>query len=135
MLSKKSRYAMVALVKLAREYGKGPIQISEIALSEKIPQRFLENILLELKKKGVLSSKLGKSGGYFLQQKPEDVLLSEVIRDFDGPLALMPCVSERYYQPCEFCKDEASCNIRNVFKDIRDYTNQKLGSTTLKDLM
>jgi Rrf2 family protein len=134
MLSKRTRYAMVALVKLAREYGKGPILISEIAKSEMIPQRFLENILLELKNHGVLGSKLGKSGGYYLIKKPADVNLSDIIRFFEGAIALMPCVSERSYQPCEFCKDEKICNIRKVFKDIRDTTYEKLRNTSLQDL-
>ena len=125
---------MVALTRLAREYGKGPILISDIAKSEMIPQRFLENILLELKNHGVLGSKLGKTGGYYLIKKPEEVNLSDIIRFFEGAIALMPCVSERSYQPCEFCKDEKNCNIRKVFKDIRDTTYEKLRNTTLQDL-
>ena len=135
MLSKRTRYAMVALIRLAKEYGKGPILISEIAKSEMIPQRFLENILLELKNHGVLGSKLGKSGGYYLIKKPEDVNLSDIIRFFEGAIALIPCVSEKSYQPCEFCKDEKSCNIRKVFKDIRDATYDKLKKTSLQDLV
>ena len=134
ILSKKTRYAIVALTRLAREYGKGPIQIREIAESEKIPQSFLENILLELRKMGILGSKLGKSGGYFLLRKPEEVNLAEIIRQFEGTIALMYCVSERAYQPCEFCKDESVCEIRKVFKEIRDTTYEILNKTTLKAL-
>ena len=134
MLSKRTRYAMVALTRLAKEYGKGPILISDIAKSEMIPQRFLENILLELKNHGVLGSKLGKSGGYYLIKKPSEVNLSDIIRFFEGAIALMPCVSEKSYQPCEFCKDEKTCNIRKVFKEIRDTTYKKLRNTTLEDL-
>ncbi len=135
MLSQKTRYAILALTRLAREVGSGAILISDIARSETIPQRYLEAILLDLKKLGMLGSKLGKSGGYYLIRKPEDINLSEVIRHFEGPIALLPCVSEKAYQPCESCKDEASCNTRKVFKDIRDYTYEKLAQTTLLSLI
>ena len=134
ILSKKTRYAIVALTRLAREYGNGPIQIREIAESEKIPQSFLENILLELRKMGILGSKLGKAGGYYLLKKPEEVNLAEIVRYFEGTIALMYCVSEKAYQPCEFCKDELNCEIRKVFKEIRDTSFDILKRTTLKGL-
>ncbi len=134
ILSKKTRYAIVALTRLAREYGKGPMQIKDLAEEEKIPQSFLENILLEMRKLGILGSKLGKSGGYYLLKKPEDVTLAEVVRHFEGTIALMYCVSEKAYQPCEFCKDEAKCEIRKVFKEVRDTTYGILNRTTLKEL-
>lgn len=134
ILSKKTRYAIVALTRLAREYGKGPLQIREIAEEEKIPQNFLENILLELRKLGILGSKLGKSGGYFLLKKPEEVNLAEIVRHFEGTIALMYCVSEKAYQPCEFCRDETNCEIRKVFKEIRDTTYGILSKTTLEAL-
>jgi Rrf2 family protein len=133
-LSKKTRYAIVALTRLARDYGTGPILIKDIAESEKIPQSFLENILLELRKMGILGSRIGKSGGYFLLRKPEDVNLAEIIRHFEGTIALMYCVSEKAYQPCEFCRDEVNCEIRKVFKEVRDTTYNILARTTLKDL-
>ena len=133
-LSKKTRYAIVALTRLAREYGNGPIQIRDIAETEKIPQSFLENILLELRKMGILGSKIGKAGGYFLLRKPEEVDLAEIVRHFEGTIALMYCVSEKAYQPCEFCRDEATCGIRKVFKEIRDTTYDILKRTTLEDL-
>jgi Rrf2 family protein len=135
MLSQKTRYAILALTRLAREVGNGAILISDIARSEAIPQRYLEAILLDLKKLGMLGSKLGKSGGYYLIRKPEDINLSQVVRHFEGPIALVPCVSEKAYQPCGFCKDEASCTTRKVFKDIRDYTYEKLAQTTLLSLI
>ena len=134
ILSKKTRYAIVALTRLAREYGNGPIQIREIAESEKIPQSFLENILLELRKMGILGSKLGKSGGYYLLKKPSEVNLAEIVRHFEGTIALMYCVSEKAYQPCEFCRDETTCGIRKVFKEIRDTTYDILASTSLEVL-
>jgi Rrf2 family protein len=134
MLTQKTRYAMLALTKLAREYDKGTLMINEIAESEKIPKRFLESILLELKKSGYLASKLGKNGGYYLIKKPEDVTLLEIIRLFEGTIALLACTSEKYYQPCEHCKDESSCSIRHTFKDIREYTFNKLAGTSLATL-
>ena len=134
ILSKKTRYAIVALTRLARDYGKGPLQIREIAEDEKIPQNFLENILLELRKLGILGSKLGKAGGYFLLKKPEEVNLAEIIMHIEGTVALMYCVSEKAYQPCEFCKDELNCEIRKVFKEVRDTTYGILSRTTLEAL-
>ncbi len=135
ILSKKTRYAIVALERLARDYGKGPLQIREIAEDEKIPRSFLENILLELKKTGILGSNLGKGGGYYLLKKPEDVNLADVVRHFEGTISLMYCVSENSYRPCEFCKDETTCQIKKVFKEIRDTTYNILNRTTLDQLI
>jgi len=126
---------MVALVYLAKVEEQKPIMSTIIAKSERIPQRFLENILLDLKKLGILGSKLGKSGGYFLIKRSEDVKLSDIVRHFEGAIAMLCCVSEKQYQPCEFCKDEATCKIRNVFKEIRDTTFGILDKTTLRDLI
>lgn len=125
---------MIAMIRLAKEYGNGPIMIGDIAKSENIPQRFLENILLELKNLGFLGSKLGKSGGYYLLKNPVEVTLSDIIRHFEGTIAMLSCVSEKSYQPCEFCKDEALCKIRSTFKAVRDSTFSILSKTTLKDL-
>ena len=135
MLTQKTRYSMLALTRLAKEYGKGTLSINQIAESEIIPKRFLESILLELKKSGYLGSKLGKKGGYFLMKKPEDISLLEIMRLFEGAIALLPCISEKYYQSCEHCKDEHTCSIRLTFKDIRDYTFNKLAGTTLATLI
>jgi Rrf2 family protein len=135
MLTQKTRYSMLAMVRLAKEFGKGTLMINEIAESERIPKRFLESILLELKKNGYLSSKLGKNGGYFLIKNPKDVNLLEIVRLFEGSIALLKCTSEKYYEPCEHCKDEASCAMRVTFKDIRDYTFNKLASTSLDMLI
>lgn len=126
---------MLALTKLAREYGKGVVMVNEIAMSENIPQRFLQNILQELKKLGLVGSRQGKSGGYYLLRDPDDIRLVTVIRHFEGTIAMMYCVSEKAYQPCEFCKDEATCKIRLVFKQIRDNTYKLLSETTLASLI
>jgi len=135
MLTQKTRYSMLAMVRLAKEYGKGTLMINEIAESERIPKRFLESILLELKKSGYLSSKLGKNGGYFLIKDPKDVSLLEIVRLFEGSIALLKCTSEKYYEPCEHCKDEENCAVRGTFKDIREYTYNKLAATSLDMLV
>jgi Rrf2 family protein len=127
---------MLALIRLAKEYGKGEVLlINEIAESEKIPKRFLESILLELKNNGYLASKLGKNGGYYLIKNPNDINLLEIIRLFEGTIAWIACTSEKYYQPCEHCKDEETCKIRHTFKDIRSYTYKKLQETSIASLM
>lgn len=135
MLTQKTRYSMLAMIRLAKEYGKGTLMINEIAESEKIPKRFLESILLELKKNGFLGSKLGKKGGYFLIKNPAEVNLLEIIRLFEGSIAYLSCTSEKYYQPCEHCKDEKTCSIRFIFKDIREYTFNKLSGISLLELI
>jgi Rrf2 family protein len=131
----KTRYAIVALTRLAKDFGNGPVQIKMIAEEEMIPQSFLENILLELRNMGILGSRLGKAGGYYLLKEPRHVTLAEIVRHFEGSIALMYCVSENAYQPCEFCKDEITCNIKKVFGEIRDNTNEILNRTTLKTLI
>lgn len=135
ILSKKTRYAIVALSRLAREYGNGPIQIKDISTSEKIPQSFLENILLDLRKMGILGSQLGKSGGYYLLRKPEEVNLADIIDHFEGTLSLLYCVSEKSYRPSEFCKDEATCQIRKVFQEVHNKTMSILREATLNTLI
>ncbi len=131
MLTQKTRYSMLAMVRLAKEYGKGTLMINEIAKSERIPKRFLESILLELKNNGYLNSKLGKNGGYSLIKDPKNITLLEIVRLFEGSIAMLRCTSEKYYEPCEHCKDEQTCSIRGTFKDIREYTFNKLANTSL----
>lgn len=126
---------MMALTKLAKEYGNGPILISDIAASEQIPQRFLENILLELKKMGILGSKLGKTGGYYLIKKPDEISLDDIIKHFEGSISMLYCISENSYQPCEFCRKEETCKIRGVFKQISDSTIAVLKKTTIDQLV
>ena len=126
---------MLAMVRLAKEFGKGTLMINEIAESERIPKRFLETILLELKNNGYLGSRLGKKGGYYLMKNPKDVNLLEIVRLFEGSIAMLKCTSEKYYEPCEHCKDEENCTIRVTFKDIREYTFNKLAATSLDMLV
>jgi Rrf2 family protein len=135
MLSKKTRYAIVSLINLSKKYDKGQVQISDIAKEEKIPQRFLESILLELKKMGILGSKLGKMGGYFLLKPPAEINLLEIINHFEGSVAMLYCVSDKMYQPCEFCKNENNCYLKNVFREIYLYNSKKLKETTFDKLI
>jgi Rrf2 family protein len=135
MLAQKSKYALRALLVLAKEYGQGPVLISDIAHREALPQKFLELILLELRNHGILGSKKGKGGGYFLARRPELVHLGEVLRVLEGPLAPLPCVSKTAYVRCAECRDERTCGIRMVMKDVRDATARILDQTSLADIL
>jgi len=133
MLSNKAKYALKALLVLADEYGHGPILISDLAEREAIPKKFLEHILLELRKHGMLHSQKGRGGGYSLGKPPGSVTFGQVIRILDGPLAPVPCVSQTAYQRCKECKDEATCGVRIVMKETRDAIADVLDGVTLSD--
>lgn len=135
MLSMKAKYGLRAVLRLAREYGHGPILIADMAKREGIPRKFLELILLELKNKGILHSKKGKGGGYVLGRRPDAVRLGEIVRLLDGPLAPLPCVSQTAYKPCPDCPDEYTCEIRMVMKDVRDAIAEILDGTSLSDVL
>lgn len=135
MLSRKSKYALKALAVLAKEYGQGPVLISDMAQRDEIPRKFLEIILLELKNAGMLQSRKGKGGGYSLGRPPHQITLGHVIRVLDGPLAPLPCVSRTAYVRCRECRDERTCGIRMVMKEVRDATAQILDATTLADML
>ena len=135
MLSKKTQYAFHALIYLAEHSRERPVLISEIAQKKNISIKFLENILLELKNAGILSSKKGKGGGYFLLKPPEDIMLARVIRLLDGPIALLPCVSLNYYQKCETCEDEAACGLNQVMCRVRDATLKILENKSVEDIV
>ncbi|MCS6820306.1 MAG: Rrf2 family transcriptional regulator [Microscillaceae bacterium] len=143
MLSKKVKYALKALTylahkrqeaieKQAKEY---TVLISEIAEAERIPKKFLETILLELRKAGYLASRRGKGGGYFLLKKPEEINLANIIRLFDGAIALVPCVSLNYYRPCEECIDENTCGMKAIFLQVRIETIKILTENTLQNIV
>jgi Rrf2 family protein len=134
MLTNKAKYALRALVLLSEKYGEGPVLISEIARKEGIPKKFLELILLELKNHGVLHSKKGKGGGYYLVRAPKSVSIGSIVRLMDGPLAPVPCVSETAYQPCEECTDEATCGVRLILKDVRNSISSVLDRRNLADM-
>jgi len=135
VISKKSKYAINALVYLAKHKEQGPVSAHSIAESENIPNKFLEAILLDLKKAGILSSKKGSSGGYYLHKTPEEINMADVMRLFDGAIAYLPCVTYKYYERCEECKDEVTCGIRDAFLDLRNQTVEMLKANTLSDLM
>jgi Rrf2 family protein len=135
MLSKKSKYALKALMVLAKEYGQGPVLISDIAQREDIPRKFLELILLELKNDGILQSQKGRGGGYFLGRAPQAISVGHVVRVLEGPIAPLPCVSKTAYMRCRECRDERTCGIRIVMKDVRDATARILDSTTIADML
>ena len=134
MLSKRSQYAFRALTVLAEQYNEGPVLIATIARKKKIPLKFLENILLELKEAEILDSKKGKGGGYFLRSKPAKVSLATVIRIVNGPIALLPCVSLYFYESCKGC-DKKSCQLSSIMTEVRDATLGVLENRTLQDLI
>jgi Rrf2 family protein len=135
MISKKAKYGLKALLMLARVHRQEPVLIVDIAQKERIPKKFLELILLELKRHGLVQSKKGKGGGYFLARNPGSITLGDVIRFLDGPIALVPCVSRTAYRKCDDCDDEATCGIRIVMKEVRDSMGLILDGTTLADVV
>lgn len=134
MLSKKTQYALKALGYLAARYGKGPVLISEISNNKKIPIKFLETILLELKQNHILDSKKGKGGGYYLLQSPKKTTLAQAIRVVGGPIALLPCVSINFYEKCSDC-DQATCGLNKAMLLTRDATLRILEKKTLVELI
>src|SRR3954471_21215314 len=117
MLTRKSKYGLKALLVLAEDVDRGPVLISELADRQRLPKKFLEAILLELKRHGLLHSKKGKGGGYLLGRKATEITVGQVIRVLDGPLALIPCVSQTAYRRCEECADEKTCGVRLAMKE------------------
>lgn len=135
MLSKKTKYAINALVYLAKNSDEQPIPTSRIAQEQNIPLKFLEAILAELKNARLVNSKKGKYGGYSLNGRPEDINLAIVTRLFDGAIAMVSCVTHRYYERCEECIDETTCGIRQVFFEIRKETVEKLKTANLANIV
>ena len=135
MLSKKAKYGIRALLCLAERRGRGPVLIKDIAESERIPKKFLEAILVDLKSGGLVRSRSGRSGGYELLRAPGEINLGQVIRLMDGPVAPIPCVSQMAYAPCDDCADERTCLIRMVMKQVRDATAGILEQTTVEGML
>jgi Rrf2 family protein len=135
MLTKRAKYALQALVQLARDKSGEPVRIETLASRGRIPKKFLEGILLDLKNGGLLSSKKGKGGGYSLETSPEKISVGEVIRLIDGPLAPLSCVSKTAYAPCEDCEDVDSCGIRMVMRQAHDASMAILESAYLSDMI
>jgi Rrf2 family protein len=133
MLSKKTQYALQALSYMVEKHTDDPILIAEISRQKNIPIKFLENILLSLRKAGFLESKKGKHGGYFFAQAPEKIKLSSIFRIIEGPIALLPCVSLNFYEKCADC-NEKKCGINKVMAAVRDNTLIILDNKTVADL-
>ncbi len=134
MISQKAKYALRALVALARSHGTDDTQfISDIAEAQNIPKKFLEQILLDLKHHGIVMSRRGKAGGYMLLKAPDAITFGEVMRIVDGPIAPLPCLSRMAYRRCEDCRDEASCEVRRVFARVAAATREILDGTTIAD--
>jgi Rrf2 family protein len=135
MLSQKAKYAMRALLYLAQAQPERPVFISEIADQQSVPKKFLELILLDLKRHGLVHSYRGKKGGYMLAKGADKIFFGQVIRIIDGPLAQLPCASRTAYRRCDDCSDEKSCEIRRVLLEVRDSTARILDNTSLADVM
>lgn len=135
MLSRKTKYGLKALTYLARNQGKKPVQISVISEAENISQKFLESILLTLRKAGYLESKKGKGGGYYLLKEAKDIPISGVYRVLEGPIAMVPCVSLNFYEKCDDCPDEDKCAVHNLMLEVRDSTLKIFEHRSLADLI
>lgn len=135
MLSKKTKYGLKALAYIARQEKGIPVPIGAIAESENISHKFLESIVLTLRKSGFLGSKKGKGGGVYLIKEPKDIRMVDVIRILEGPIALVPCVSLNFYEKCDDCPDEETCTISKLMIQVRDNTLNVLRNNTLADLM
>lgn len=134
-LSKKTKYALKSLSLLAKENGKGPLQISDLAKRERIPKKFLETILLALKNHGILQSRKGKGGGYLLNKQPDQISVGSIVRIFEGSFAPVPCVSGPPDKKCEECLDGSACGIRLLMQDVHDAVANILDHASLADMV
>jgi Rrf2 family protein len=133
MLSQKARYALRALVELARAGPEQQLTAGEIAVRADAPRKFLEAILLELSRRGLVLSRRGKFGGYIVAKSPAEISFAEVIRVIDGPLALAPCVSQMAFRKCDDCPDLETCALRPALRRARDATAEVLEAYSLAD--
>ena len=134
MLSQKAKYALKALFQLATAPPGTMMLVADIAQKENAPKKFLELILLELKRDGIVYSLRGRNGGYALARPPEQVTVGQVVRLMDGPLAPIPCASLSGYRPCTDCSDEEFCPVRRVMREVRDAVAAILDNRTLADV-
>lgn len=134
MISKKTKYGIKALTFLARQETRTPVQIAKISKSENISLKFLESILLSLRKNGMLGSKKGKGGGYYLLKDPKEIEMTTVMRILEGPIAMVSCVSLNFYEKCDDCPDENACSVHNLMIKVRDSSLEIFRNTTLADL-
>ena len=136
MLSAKAKYGLKAVVRLAMESQSRPVLGADLATQERIPKKFLEQILLELKHRGLLQTKRGRNGGYLLTRSSSDITVGQIVRALDGPISPLSCVSETaYVKACDYCYNEATCGTHLVMKQVRDAMSRILDSTTLADVV
>jgi Rrf2 family protein len=134
-LSKRGEYGLRAMIDLASwDHQTSVVQIKEIAERQQIPSKFLEQILLNLKNAGLLHSKMGVGGGYYLARPADEITLGHIVRVLDGPLAPIRCVSQMAYESCG-CPDEETCGLRMVMQDVRNVISDILDQTTLADVI
>jgi Rrf2 family protein len=134
-LSKRTKYALRALYALTREYGGEPVLIATLAREGRIPLKFLEAILLDLKSRGLVESRRGRHGGYRLGMAPSQITIGTVVRALEGSLAPLPCASETAFRPCEECEPTDLCGTRMVMREVRDAIAAVLDATTLRDVV
>lgn len=134
MLSKKTKYGIKALTFLGKQKDNSPVAIATISKSENISLKFLESILLTLRKNGILGSKKGKGGGYYLIKDPKEIDMTSIMRILEGPISMVPCVSINFYEKCDDCPDENTCAVHKLMIQVRDNTLQIFKNTTLADL-
>lgn len=135
MLTRKTKYGIKALTYIARRYENAPVQIETISKHENISHKYLESILLQLKKAGFLGSKKGKGGGYYLLKPANQIPMTDVIRVLEGPIALLPCVSLNFYEKCDDCPDEKKCAANKLMIQVRDSTLKVLKNNSLANLV
>jgi Rrf2 family protein len=135
MMSKKCKYAIKALIRLAENFEKGYLSTQDIADSKNIPKKFLEQILIDLKHAGYVSSKAGYGGGYYLKNNPKDITVADIYRLFDGAIALVPCVAHQYYEKCDDCVSEENCRLKREFAKIKEQTRLVMKQTTIESFL
>ncbi|WP_299685110.1 Rrf2 family transcriptional regulator [uncultured Dokdonia sp.] len=135
MLSRKTKYGLKALTYIARQEENAMVLIQDISEAEDISRKFLESILLSLRKAGFLGSKKGKGGGYYLIKEPKEIKMAAVIRVLEGPIAMLPCVSLNFYEKCDDCPDEGKCTVHGLMEEVRDGTLHVLENKTLADIL
>jgi Rrf2 family protein len=135
MISQRCRYGLKAMLNLARSAQPTPKDVASISAEENIPRKFLESIMSELRQGGVVAAQRGKTGGYRLARPAELITFGEIMRLIDGPLALIPCVSQKFYRRCDDCHDEKACALRRVMARVRREASDILDRTTLDDAL
>jgi Rrf2 family protein len=130
MLSKKTKYGIKALTFLGRQKDRNPVAIATISKSENISLKFLESILLTLRKNGILGSKKGKGGGYYLLKEPSEIMMTSIMRILEGPISMIPCVSLNFYEKCHDCPDENACAVHKLMIQVRENTLEIFRNTT-----